>query len=61
VSKVLHQIRAVVRDEDGPTLVGYAVQPALILVVFRTAASWPDSNATNTCSYVGSKVKTTSS
>ena len=47
VASVLHQIRTLLRTEDGPTPVEYVIQPAVILVVFRTAASWPGSNASN--------------
>ena len=61
MSNGLHQIRAFLRDEDGPTAVEYAIQPALILVVPQTAVSWLGSNASNTFTYVGNKVKTSSS
>jgi pilus assembly protein Flp/PilA len=61
VSSVLHQVRAFLRDEDGPTAVEYAIQLALIPVVLRTAVSWLGSNAGNTFTYVGKKVKSTSS
>jgi pilus assembly protein Flp/PilA len=49
------------RDEDGPTAVEYAIQLALIIAVCMTAISSLGSNASNTFSYVGNKVKTTSS
>jgi pilus assembly protein Flp/PilA len=49
------------KNEDGPTAVEYAVMLALIIVVCITAISALGSNASNTFSYVGTKVATTSS
>jgi pilus assembly protein Flp/PilA len=49
------------KNEDGPTAVEYAVMLALIIVVCITAISTLGSNASNTFSYVGTKVATTSS
>ena len=50
-----------VKREDGPTAVEYAVMLALIIVVCIAAISALGSNASNTFSYVGNKVNTTSS
>ena len=44
------------KDEDGPTAVEYAVMLALIIVVCITAITTLGSNASNTFSYVGSKI-----
>ena len=49
------------KSEDGPTAVEYAVMLALIIVVCIAAISALGSNASNTFSYVGNKVNTTSS
>ena len=49
------------KKEDGPTAVEYAVMLALIIVVCIAAISALGSNASNTFSYVGNKVNTTSS
>jgi pilus assembly protein Flp/PilA len=49
------------KNEDGPTAVEYAVMLALIIVVCITAISALGSNASNTFTYVGNKVSTTSS
>jgi pilus assembly protein Flp/PilA len=49
------------REEDGPAAVEYAVMLALVIVVCITAVSALGSNASNTFSYVGNKVKVTSS
>ena len=49
------------KNEDGPTAVEYAVMLALIIVVCITAISALGSNASNTFTYVGTKVATTSS
>ena len=46
------------KAEDGPTAVEYGVMLALIIVVCITAISTLGSNASNTFSYVGSKVAT---
>jgi pilus assembly protein Flp/PilA len=48
-------------NEDGPTAVEYAVMLALIIVVCITAISALGSNASNTFTYVGNKISTTSS
>ena len=50
-----------IKGEDGPTAVEYAVMLALIIVVCITAISTLGSNASNTFTYVGTKVATTSS
>ena len=49
------------KREDGPTAVEYAVMLALIIVVCIAAISALGSNASNTFTYVGTKVSTTSS
>jgi pilus assembly protein Flp/PilA len=49
------------KNEDGPTAVEYAVMLALIIVVCIAAISALGSNASNTFTYVGTKVSTTSS
>ena len=49
------------KAEDGPTAVEYAVMLALIIVVCIAAISALGSNASNTFSYVGGVVNTTSS
>ena len=48
-------------SEDGPTAVEYAVMLALIIVVCISAISALGSNASNTFTYVGNAVSTTSS
>ena len=49
------------KAEDGPTAVEYAVMLALIIVVCIAAISALGSNASNTFTYVGTKVSTTAS
>ena len=49
------------KNEDGPTAVEYAVMLALIIVVCMSAISALGSNASNTFTYVGNVVDTTSS
>jgi pilus assembly protein Flp/PilA len=49
------------KAEDGPTAVEYAVMLALIIVVCIAAISALGSNASDTFTYVGTKVNTTSS
>jgi pilus assembly protein Flp/PilA len=49
------------KNEDGPTAVEYAVMLALIIVVCIAAISALGSNASNTFTYVGTKVSTTAS
>jgi len=49
------------KREDGPTAVEYAVMLALIVVVCIAAISALGSNASNSFSYVGNTVNTTSS
>ena len=49
------------KNEDGPTAVEYAVMLALIIVVCIGAISALGSNASNTFTYVGNVVNTTSS
>ncbi|HMF11526.1 MAG TPA: Flp family type IVb pilin [Gemmataceae bacterium] len=48
-------------NEDGPTAVEYAVMLALIIVVCMGAVSALGSNASNTFTYIGNVVDTTSS
>jgi len=45
------------REDDGPTAVEYAVMLSLIIVVCMTAITSLGTNANNTFSYVGQKVK----
>ena len=54
-------VRRFLVSEDGPTAVEYAVMLALIIVVCIAAISALGSNASNTFSYVGNVVDTTSS
>ena len=49
------------KREDGPTAVEYAVMLALIIVVCIAAVTTLGTNASNTFSYVGNTVNTTSS
>ena len=49
------------KDESGPTAVEYAVMLALIIVVCIAAISALGSNSSNTFSYVGNNLNTTSS
>jgi len=49
------------KSADGPTAVEYAVMLALIIVVCIAAISALGSNASNTFTYVGNVVSTTSS
>ena len=49
------------KREDGPTAVEYAVMLALIIVVCIAAISALGSNSSNTFTYVGNTVNTTSS
>ena len=58
---LLRRMTSFLAAEDGPTAVEYAIQLALIIAVCMTAISALGSNASNTFSYVGNKVKTTSS
>jgi len=62
---MLKKIKSAVKNflvkEDGPTAVEYAVMLALIIVVCIAAISALGSNASNTFTYVGTKVNTTSS
>ena len=48
-------------NDDGPTAVEYAVMLALIIVVCMGAVSALGSNASNTFTYIGNVVDTTSS
>jgi pilus assembly protein Flp/PilA len=57
----MHAFLSFLKNEDGPTAVEYAVMLALIIVVCIAAISMLGSNASNTFSYVGTKVDTTSS
>jgi pilus assembly protein Flp/PilA len=49
------------KDESGPTAVEYAVMLALIIVVCITAVTALGTNASNTFSYVATKVGKTGS
>ena len=55
------KVKYFLTSEDGPTAVEYAVMLALIVVVCIAAISTLGSNASNTFTYVGNKVNTTSS
>jgi pilus assembly protein Flp/PilA len=55
-----HHFVDFLRREDGPTAVEYAVMLALIIVVCITAISAIGSTASNTFTYVGTKVDTAS-
>ena len=54
-------VKDFLKREDGPTSVEYAVMLALIIVVCIAAISALGSNTSNTFSYVGNTVNTTSS
>ena len=58
---VAKKLVSFLKKEDGPTAVEYAVMLALIIVVCIAAISALGSNASNTFSYVGNSVNTTSS
>ena len=49
------------KSEDGPTAVEYAVMLALIIVVCIAAVTALGTNANNTFTFVGTKVKPTGS
>jgi pilus assembly protein Flp/PilA len=53
--------QSLLKNEDGPTAVEYAVMLALIIVVCIAAISALGSNASNTFQYLGNAVSTTSS
>jgi pilus assembly protein Flp/PilA len=55
-----HLIRFLKR-EDGPTAIEYAVMLALIIVVCMAAITTVGSNANNTFSFAGAKLKVASS
>jgi pilus assembly protein Flp/PilA len=61
LSKLKTKVLNFLKREDGPTAVEYAVMLALIIVVCIAAISALGSNASNTFSYVGNTVNTTSS
>jgi pilus assembly protein Flp/PilA len=61
LSKIKTKLVNFLKREDGPTAVEYAVMLALIIVVCIAAISALGSNASNTFSYVGNTVNTTSS
>jgi pilus assembly protein Flp/PilA len=61
LSKIKNAVKNFLVKEDGPTAVEYAVMLALIIVVCIAAISALGSNASNTFTYVGNKVNTTSS
>ena len=58
---MLKNVVSFLKREDGPTAVEYAVMLALIIVVCITAISALGSTTSNTFTYVGNKVSTTSS
>jgi pilus assembly protein Flp/PilA len=61
LSRLLPPAARFLKAEDGPTAVEYAVMLALIIVVCIAAVTTLGSNSNNTFSYVGTKVKVTSS
>ena len=61
LNKLSKKIVAFLKSEDGPAAVEYAVMLSLIIVLCISAISALGSNASNTFTYVGNKVKTTSS
>ena len=61
LSKLKTKLVNFLKREDGPTAVEYAVMLALIIVVCIAAISALGSNASNTFSYVGNTVGSTSS
>jgi pilus assembly protein Flp/PilA len=61
LKKIKNAVANFIKREDGPTAVEYAVMLALIIVVCIAAISALGSNASNTFSYVGTKVNTTAS
>jgi pilus assembly protein Flp/PilA len=61
LQKIKSKLVNFLKQEDGPTAVEYAVMLALIIVVCIAAISALGSNASNTFSYVGNVVNTTSS
>ena len=61
MSKLSNFVVEFLKREEGPTAVEYAVMLALITVVCIAAISALGSNASNTFSYVGNTVNTTSS
>ena len=56
-----HQAVSILKNEDGPTAVEYAVMLALIIVVCITAITTLGSNSNNTFSFVATQVGKTSS
>jgi pilus assembly protein Flp/PilA len=61
LQKIKSKLVNFLKAEDGPTAVEYAVMLALIIVVCIAAITALGSNASNTFSYVGNVVDTTSS
>ena len=59
--RIKNAVMNFLKREDGPTAVEYAVMLALIIVVCIAAISALGSNASNTFTYVGNQVDTTSS
>jgi pilus assembly protein Flp/PilA len=59
--KLYSSLALFLKNEDGPTAVEYAVMLALIIVVCMAAISTLGSNTSNTFTYVGTKIATTSS
>jgi pilus assembly protein Flp/PilA len=59
--KFTQHLVSLLKNEDGPTAVEYAVMLALIIVVCITAITALGSNANNTFSYVGGQVGKTGS
>jgi pilus assembly protein Flp/PilA len=56
MSQLFAGVARFLRDEDGPTVVEYAVMLALIIVVCVTAIQMLGTNANNTFSYLGTQV-----
>lgn len=55
--KLIQKFVAFLKNENGPTAVEYAVMLSLIIVVCIAAVTTLGSNANQSFSYVGSKVK----
>jgi len=61
MNKLASRVVEFLKKEDGPTAVEYAVMLALIIVVCIAAITALGTNASQTFSYVGSKVQPTAS
>jgi pilus assembly protein Flp/PilA len=60
MSALIHWIRDLLQEEEGPTAVEYAVMLALIIVICVSAIATLGSNANGTFSYVASQLSTSS-